>query len=358
MIADGLETPFQVGGVSYEKMCLTPDWGIEFDLRIDGNVIQTQIFAMALSSSWAKVGFSDLIEVPMVSIWRDAFGGQLNSIRVIVYHSAAEIESLASTGTYGDLQNNSWYTVKLLIDEDHLVRVYINGEFRFQYWLPNQYAAGPNRRALSLLNQTTNPAYIKNFRLFDNRSNLQTKIGWTREAFYDNFNRANGSVGNGWTQIGTDAGIVNNSYASTGSGSAAAIRDTGVTHGAHRVEAVVGGNNAPSSTNCTLVARVKSDGSEGLAGNVFNNAVVLSHFTGGLDNPTMIDYNSAAVSIPSGTLVALCCNGEAAWIEIGGEIVVMADMNGHVPAAGQTYAGVRVKQGSGSWNDVRIKTAF
>ncbi|MFE2997939.1 hypothetical protein ACFXG4_23335 [Nocardia sp. NPDC059246] len=356
VIADALETPFQVGGVSYEKMAFTPSWGVEFDLKIDGNVIQQQIFAMAISSSWTKVGFSDLIEVPMVAIWRDP-GAVVNTndIRVIVYHSLADIQTLAQTAKMGGLQDNSWYRVRLWLDEDRLVRVFINDTFVFQYWLPEQYAAGPNRRALNILNQTTNQAYIHNFMLYDKKSDLQTKIQWTREAFYDDFNRANGSVGNGWTTYG-NAGIVSNAWlGSTGSNSAGILRDTGVTHGAHRVEGII--QSPSSSADCSLVCRAKSDGSEGLVANFYNGGIYLSRFSGGLTNPTFFDFNYRAYTVTGGMKVALCANGEAAWVEIDGRIVVMGHMNGSVPAT-QTYAGARVKPGSGSWDDIRIKTAF
>lgn len=360
VIADALSTPFQVGGVSYEFMPYTKNWGVEFDINIDGNVIQQQFFAMAFSSSWAKVGFSDLIEVPMVAIWRDPASTTQN-IRVIVYRSLAQIDTLAQTGSIDGLINKNWYRIKMWVDNDRYVRVFINDTLYFAYWLPSQYATGPNKRGLNLLNQTTNPAYIKSYFHYDRPTDFQTGITWHNQVVYDDFARADGAVGNGWLQVGTDAGIVGGRWATTGTnnGSRALLRDTAVTHGAQRVEGVI---RSPSSTSdSSLYLRVSSDGTNGLAANFYSGGIYLSRFTGGLASPTMIDYVSTGLAINDGDQLALSVNGECAWVEVNGTIQLMAYLNGYVPGTNQ-WAGARVgrksSSNSGSWDDLRILTAF
>lgn len=359
VIADALATPFKVGGVSYEFMPYTKNWGIEFDLNIDGNIIQQQFFAMALSSSWAKVGFSDLIEVPMFAIWRDQTSTTQN-LRVIVYRSLAQIDTLAQSESINGLINKQWYRVKLWVDNDRYVRWYINDTLYFAYWLPSQYAAAPNRRGMNLLNQTTNPAYIRNYRHYDRPSDFQIGITWHNQVVFDNFN--SGVLNPAWVQTGADAGISNGQWVTTGSndGSRALTVNTAVTHGAQRVEGVIR-NPAASNADASLLLRVAADGTSGLAANFYSGGVYLARFTGSLTTPTMLDYTSTGITIKDGDRVAFSVNGEGAWVEVNGVIVLMAFLNGYVPGT-QPRAGARVSRrnftNSGGWDELKVLTAF
>ncbi|KZM71052.1 hypothetical protein AWN90_41785 [Nocardia terpenica] len=360
VISDYLETPFQVGGVSYEQMPYTQNWGCEFDLNIDGNIIQSQFFGMAISSSWAKVGFTDLTEVPILAVWRNAASITQN-LRIIVYHSLAEIETLWQSPNLSQMMNKVWYRVRIWIERDRYLRVFINDVVRFTFWLPSQYAAGPNRRGLNFLNQTSAPAYLKNFILFDRPADIQTGITWHREVIYDDFERQNGPVGNGWTQYGTNAGIVFGRWSSTGTadGSRGIVRDTGVAHGAQRVEGTV--RYPSSSAAVSLVLRTTADGNSGLAVNVFSDKAYISLFTGGLASPIFTDYISASVPIADGDRIAFCANGEGAWLEINNKIELMTSLLGQAPGTNPmagACASRRLFSNSGSWDDIRILTAL
>ncbi|WP_406234901.1 hypothetical protein [Nocardia sp. NBC_01009] len=362
-IADYSETLFQVGGVSYEQMPFTSSWGSEFDLNIDGNVIQVQYWAAAISPSWARVGFADLIGMPLIAIYRDAVSLDC-SIRIMVYRNLSEIETIVSTGTMSGLMNRSWYTLKILVDRDRLVRVYINDVLRLQHWLPADLAAAPGRRGLNFLNQTSAWSEQKKYRLFDQPPDFQIDIGWLVQVVADDFGRPNGPPGNGWTQLGADAAIVSGSWATTGGtdGSRGLIRNTGVTHGAQRVEAVIGGSIAPNgSAPASLVLRTNSTGTSGLIANFLSGSVSISRFTGGLTAPTLFTYTSTPVTVSNGAAVAFSVNGEGAWIEINEQVVLLADLNGLVPGT-NSYAGLRVSRtpfnNSASWNAVRILTPF
>ncbi|MBF5002406.1 hypothetical protein IRT45_35405 [Nocardia sp. BSTN01] len=361
VIADALATPFQVGGVSYEMMPFTPNYGCEFEIRIDGNIIQQQFFAMALSSSWTKVGFSDLTEVPMIAVWRDVASTTQN-LRVIVYRNVATIDTLAQSGSINGLINNNWYRIAMWVERDRFVRVYINNTLYFAYWLPAQYKTGLLRRGINLLNQTTNPAYIRNFILYDRKSDFPTMVAadWALQ-HSDDFSRADGAVNGGWTQYGTAAGIVGGKWSSTGTtnGSRGLVSDTGATDGRQRVEGVFG--SAPNGTaDSSLLLRVSADGSTGLAANYYSGAIYLARFTGGLTNPTMLDYQNTPITLDGTQPAAFSCDAQHAWIEIGGQTVLMADLNGAVPVA-DSWAGARVERTSGvnspSWDALSVYRA-
>src|SRR5690606_28634675 len=101
-IADYFETVFQLRRFSYERITLTNNSAAEFDLNIDGNLLQLQYFGMVISPSWAKVGFSSLNDLPMITVWREVASAS-NSIKLIVYRGISTYDTLASTIEYGGL---------------------------------------------------------------------------------------------------------------------------------------------------------------------------------------------------------------------------------------------------------------
>lgn len=355
-IASALDTPFQVGGLSYEMMPFTPNYGVEYDLHIDGNIVQQQFWAMAISPSWAKVGFTDLINLPMLAIWRDVASTTQN-LRIIIYRSLAQIDTIAQSGSIGGLINNQWYQLRMLVERDRLIRVYINGTFYFAYWLPQQYASGQLRRGINMLNQTTNWAYIKNFIIFDRQSDFPTMVDADWELVKsDDFERADGAVGGGWTQYGTNAGIVGGKWANTGgSGSQMLLAATGATDGRQRVVGRFG--SAPNDSNdSSLLLRVSADGSTGLTANYYHGRIYLSRFTGGPTGPSMIDYTSDVADLDGTETVEFCCDAQHMWVEVDGATAVMADLNDKVPVA-DSLAGARVEPGAPSWDQLAVYRA-
>jgi len=363
-IADYSETVFQVGGVSYERMALTNNWGAEFDLNIDGNILQLQYFGMVISPSWAKVGFSSLNDLPMITVWREVASAS-NSIKLIVYRGISTYDTLASTIEYGGLMNRSWYRLRIMVSLDHLVRVYYYSTLLMQYWLPNSLAPGPNRRALSFLNQTSAYSQMRNFRQGDYAPdyNILRPSQWA-EVFADDFNRPDGAVDNGWTQLGTGAEIRSGSWTNIGTTNArrAIIRDTGNTNGVQRVEAVLGGFVDPTTVSASLVLRTNSTGDSGLLASFANGQITITRFTSSLGTGSL--SGTTYVSTPDrGTLannlgVAFCANGEFAWVEVNGVVVLMAQVSTAV--VGQYAGAVVLRAGgidSGSWNSVRLMEA-
>lgn len=363
-IADYSETIFEVGGVSYEKMALTNNWGAEFDINIDGNVLQLQYFGACISSSWAKVGFSSLNNLPMIAVWREA-GTATNSIKLIVYRSLSSYDVLASTVEYNGLMNRTWYRLRIMVSLDHLIRVYYYNTLLLQYWLPNDLASGPNRRALSFLNQTSAYSQQKNFRQGDYAPDYQIMrpSQWT-EVFADDFNRPDGAVGNGWTQYGADAALRSGSWSTIGTtnGNRGLLRDSGITIGVQRIEGTLGGFIDPKTAGASLILRANAAGTEGLLATFADNAITISRFTSSLSGATLSgvnyvntpDYGVLANNLP----VAFCANGDFAWIEVSGQVAIMCQVTSSPTG---TYMGARVQRASGidsaSWNSLRLMQA-
>ncbi|WP_282775858.1 hypothetical protein [Nocardia sp. CC201C] len=361
-ITDYSETVMQLGGVSYEQMAFTPHWGFECDLNIDGNIIQQQFFGMVISPSWAQVTFTDIAGLPMVAIHR-AVTSAVNTIDIMVYHDLGTIDTLVKTGTYGGLMHRNWYQVRLLIDRDRLVRFYVNDNLLLQYWLPDQYKGGPKHRALNFINQTSAWSEMKNFHLFDQEPMFLTGTQWALD-FGDDFNRPNGGVGPDWVQFGTNAGIVAQSWSTTGTtdGSRMLTRTAPTATGAQRVEAVIGGNiDTNNDTAASLFVRGNNTCTEALVANIFRNAIYLAHMTGGPTNPTMSDFTyTDEVTVTEGDTVALSIIGNGAWVELNGVVVLCADINGALPTTNQRY-GLRVARASfansASWDSVSLMQA-
>lgn len=360
-IMDYSETVFEMGGVSYEKQPFTPNWGTDFDVNLDGNILQQQFWGAVITPSWSNVHFTGIAEKPFIAIWRDA-ASAVNSVKVMVYNSSGSLTTLATTTNYSGFMNRTWWHFRILVDRDRLIRFYWNHILVLQYWLPSQYAAGLGNRALSFLNQTSAWSEQKNFRVFDHDTIFKTITQWPNQTKYDDFNRANGAVDNGWTVYGTAGQIVSNSYATTGTtdGSRAIVVDTGVAHGAQRVEAIIGGAIAPNTgADCSLVLRCAADGSTGLIANIYSSAVFIARYTGGLTAPTMADYTSTSVPISSGAKIAFSVVGDGAWVEVNDVVVLLADITGDLPLT-NSWAGVRVSRrdfaNSASWNDARVLT--
>lgn len=357
-IADYSATVFEVGGVSYEHVPFTANFGVEFDLNIDGNVLQLQFWGAAISPSWTKVGFSDLINQPIITIYREV-ASAVNSIRIIVYRSLSTIDNIADSGTFSGLMNRSWCRMKILVDRDRLVRVYINDVLRLQHWLPADLAGSPRARAFNYLNQTSAWSEQKNFRLFDHDPIFRVATQWISD-YADTFNRADGAVGAPWTQYGVNAQIVSNSWASIGTadGTRLLLQQTSDTSGAQRVEAIIGGSASPNTTTAaSLLLRVNGSGTEGLAANIFSSSIFIAFMSGGPTNPTFTDFTSTPITITAGDHIAFSITGDGAWVEVNGVVVLAADINGALPAS-NSWRGLRVSRRSftysASWNSVSL----
>ena len=350
------------GGESYAFQPFTPNWGLEFEVWFPVEGLAAQGFSTYFTDSWTKIGAAFLNCVGVRFMHAPAAGG--DTIQVAEFSNVMSMNSSKASwgspvGYYGQT-----LTVRIWIQNDEWLRVWLNGTYVGSCMISPSFKLGPGRRCVRFLNTALCDVWMRWIDHYDRTSSIPSVNVWS-SLFYDDFNRANGAAGNGWTQVGADAAIQNNSWANTGTadGCRGLVRDTGVTSGKVRVEAVAGGNNAPNSTvTAALVACSNVDATQGLCANICSNKVYISRFSSSLGGSsptfTVLDQLSSGVSIASGDLLAFSLYNGVAWLEKNGTpILYTGNAHGVVPQT-NSYAGLAVARSSSnisnSWNDVRI----
>lgn len=344
-IADYAETVFETGGVSFEHQPFTDYWGCEFDVFLNANTIQVQYFAAGMSYGWNNPSFQNLNNQPLIAFWREAFNGG-DFVRVVVYTSTSSYSTIISNDV-GAIFNNAWHSVKIWIDWDRHLRVYVDGAMYLFYTLPVQYRPGPGRRALNFLNQTSSYAYLRNFKLYDRTPD----ITWAPAIFSDNFNRANSSdMGANWNKVGVNSGIVSNRYSSTGTsdGSRGIWAVTPSPSGDMRLETQV----QETTTTCSSVFLLRGNSafSSWIGIDFKTNRVQIMHGTGTLTSASWDVLASASIGPDNGDVIAACVKGDYAWVEINGEVIRFAgEINALCPPTNRQF-GAMVTRASFQWS--------
>ncbi|WP_306365293.1 hypothetical protein [Nocardia sp. CC227C] len=351
------------GGESYAYQPFTPNWGIEMELWYPVEGLAAQHFLVYFSDSWTRIGAAF---VDMCGIWLRhaplAGGDDINvGEHANPYTPGTSIAAWDSpVSFYGQT-----LTLRIWIDNDEWLRVWLNNIYVGSCVIRPGFKFGPDRRCVRFFNNALCDVWMRWVDHYDRTSSIPPKTVWTSTVFADDFDRANGAVGNGWTQIGSNAEIVNNSWSTIGTtnGSRGLIRDTGVTSGRIRVEATVGGNIGPSSTSdSSLVILSNSAGTEGLAGRILSGRLYISRYSTALsdDPPTFhdLDTQTDGVAVASGDKVSFSLYGNALWIEINDTPKLYAHTTFATVPVTNSWAGLRVGRLSGSdsnsWNDVTI----
>lgn len=351
------------GGPSYEFMPFTPNYGIEYEVWWPSSTgFVADALMLFLMENYSKVGRS-LSNLTIVGLWnRPAIDGQTVKISTLPgYPSSVDFTHLASGASPVAFNGNAVH-LKILVDADALVRCYVNNQIVCQALLTGDYKTGPGRRGVNISSFGPD-AWFRWIKVYDRPSIIPNPDAWISQ-FYDDFNRANGAPGNGWTQMGAEGQIVSGSYSMTGgtNGSRAIIRNTGVTTGRQRVEAIAGGANGVSDTrDSSLVLRCNAEGTQGLSLNFFSNHAYLARFSTSLNggSVTFHDFVDTGVTVNNGDKLAFSAIGDTAWGEINGNIVIIAGNVSAVVPETNSYAGLRVERDgdySHSWNDFRFLT--
>ena len=349
------------GGESYEFMPFTPNWGFETEIWFPVEGLLAQRFSMYFTDSWATIGgaFQDVVGISL----SHAPGGTGETVQM------AEFESIWSVGgnvrqwssPIGNYFGQS-VTIRIWVENDEWIRVWLNGIYVGGGLVSGTFRFAPGRRCVRFLNAALCGVWMRWVDHYDRTASVPPITVWS-SVLYDDFNRANGAVGTPWTQYGVDAGIVSDSWSTTGTadGSRGILWDTGNGSGKVRIEATVGGNIGPNSTaDSSLILCSNSTGTQALVANVYSGGLYISNLSGSLTAPTMADLNSriTGVSVASGDKIAFSVHNGICWIEVNGAPkLYVGAAHGTVPAT-NTYAGLRVERTSGvnsaSWNDVRF----
>ncbi|MFE3052383.1 hypothetical protein [Nocardia sp. NPDC059239] len=350
------------GGESYEYQPFTPNWGFETEIWFPVEGLAAQVFSVYFTDSWSKIGATFQNCAGIRLIHQPAAGGEM--VQYAQFDSPWSVVGNNILWSSPVTYYGQWVTLSIWVDNDEWVRVWINGTYVGSAQFSPGFTFGPTRRCVRFLDAALCDVWLRWVDHYDRPSSIPSKNVWN-QIFSDDFNRADGAVGNGWTQVGTNAGIVSNSWSTTGTtnGGKGLIRDTGLTSGRVRVEATIGGNLAPSTASDNgLVLCSNATGTQGIAANIFQNKIYMSRFTSALsdDQPAFTDYRMIdyGIAISSGDRIAVSVYNGIGWIEINGvPKLYIGNVHADVPATNQ-YAGLRVTRRSGndsaSWNDVQI----
>lgn len=372
MVFDGAGSSlFNPGGYAYEHQPFTPFWGCEFEIKASlNNTLQAQMFAMFINYPWSK-NQTTLSQTAAIELFHNSpalLGGEFNRVQV----KRLEPSSLETVLAEADLPGGNawwnaslWHAVRVFVNNDKDLRIWIDGNLMVMVRLTPGYEAAAGKRAFNFTNRLYNSTNLRKYRLYDRTNDMVS--AWST-IFYDDYNRSNRAVDNGWTVFGAAGQIVGNSYSMTGTtdGGQAILRDTGITNGKLRVEGITGGNLNMSGSDSGLLLCCNAAGTQGLAANVTSGGVWIERFSSALTGnpPTFTTLRSRALTIGNGWKVAFCLDNGTAWVEIDNgstiinEPIVATDIANTVVPITNRWAGQRVERSSfassNSWNDCRI----
>lgn len=357
------------GGWGYEYQPLTANWGFEFRAQLEtpGVFVQNWALVAFLDQNWTGNQNPDTDQYQTIfslGRWTEGededeefvYGARIR-LRNKDAINAADVAEWQTT--QGSILGPATWDVRIY--NDQTITVARDGVVVLCYWEDDpDYRFGPGRRAANFRSLTVD-TLLDHLFVYD----LRLPTSWT-SLFYDDFNRPNGAAGNGWTQIGNNASIVNNSWSTTGTtdGSRALVRPTGITNGRIRIEGTVGGNIGPSnSAKSSLLLCVNNAGNQALACNLLGNKLHLGRYSSALSAnlPTWTGFSSLSnpIGVNSGDAVGMTLYDGELTLDVNGQTVVTARGVHAVVPASNDRAGLRVERvfpgsNSNSWNSVRI----
>jgi hypothetical protein len=355
------------GGWSFEHQPFTKTWGIQFQMSCASRAVAEKI-DICLSSPWSKVGPSINNVLSVAIQYRPSIFGITPRVMILGYANAAAVGDIyAEAPLPASAFNSTMRTYRIRVYGDSFVKVYYEGSEICSAPIPAAFRTGVNKRAANFLNAITTNVFVDNFELYD-RPGQPDSGDWTSQ-FYDTFNRPDSvTVDNGWTKVGTNSGVSGSAYATTGTtdGSRGIYQSTPLPSGNMRLETVWGGPGSPSTGQCSsIIGRMNSAGTAGIAANVFRNKIYIAKFTGTLTAPVFADI-AESITLPTnlvnGDKTALCIVGDEAWVENStGAILAFAEGANAASPDSNHYFGARVQRGafinSQSFNDYRALTA-
>lgn len=360
------------GGESYEYQAFTKNWGLDIEIwnPVSGNVAQA--FAVYMCDSWSTVGpsFNDVVGVQLMH--RPLAGGD----DVLVYQFSNPYTQGTNLATWDSpvAYNGNVLTLRIWIEDDQFMRVWLNGTYLGGCTITPGYKLGPGRRSVRFLNTCNNNVWIRRLFHYDRPATFPAASVFGTTLFTDTFNGRTGNQNgvNGWTQLGNNAAAVGDAWATTGTtdGNRGLIRDILDSSGRLRVE---GRLISPTSKAASLVLLENAAGSQGLLGSFQNDQVLISRHTNVLSSASL--SGTALTAVPDTTIGSQWVSfsiyendtERLGWLERspdGGNtwerVAWTMDARGSIPLT-NTRAGLHVGRASfansGSWDEVRIKAA-
>lgn len=342
------------GGPTYQWQPFTSNWGAEISFGWPVSGLAPQQFCLMFSNSWTQVDAS-FTNVVLVYCGHEVAAQTVQyQERPNPFASAVVTRSWSSPVSFGATNP---INLRVWVENDEWIRIWTNGTYVGSVHISSGYRPAQGRRCLRILNASLTDAYVYSHNHYDRPSTVPPLSVWS-SIFYDDFNRSDGAVGNGWTQLGTDAGIVSNRYTHTGTGtnSVGLIRDVGDLAGRARIEAIV--RSPSSAADGSLMLFCNSAGTQALVANIYSNHIYLGRMTSSVNGtPSFSDFQDIGVTVADGDKLAFSVYSEICWLEIN-DVPVLYAGNVHdvVPDTNQ-YAGLRVRRDGSDgvkFDDVRI----
>ncbi|WP_328660337.1 hypothetical protein [Nocardia salmonicida] len=363
------------GGWGSEYFPLTANWGIEWTMKItDTSIVSQDYFTIFLGKNWVYGGDPTATKYQVslkwehyvttsgdttdhhfvASMWLDDKDSGIDVERKVAF-------DMVNTGTYYATHN---WRVKCINDNTFVL--WMDGIVRWVYTIPASLEGGGFLRGPGLRAQAMRSAFcdteIENWFVYDY---VGTAPVWSSDVFYDNFNRSNGAPGNGWTTVGSDVVINSNSLGLAGGllsdGNRGAWRSGApLSTGNMRLSVTLGGAHGLSNAqDSSVIGRMNSTGTLGIALNIFGNKIYIAKFTGTLSSPTFTDLGMDALTLNNGDVLDYVITGDEAWVEYAGQVLLYVDgINAHSAESNRGY-GVRFKRGafvnSVAFNDFRVQ---
>lgn len=351
---------FNFGGWSFEQQCFTETWSCTFILQRSLSGLAAQTFRTIFSAPWSRMD-QDFSKVFVIDL-------QYRSIGHRIYGATFEdIDTIGAIWQEASLPSNMFdgnpHEVRYQIEYDAHVQVFVDDIMVLWFSIPEgDYRPFKDKRAINYMSGITEEVILENFKLYDRAPNYPRNSGWGSAIFSDNFNRANSStVGNGWTQMGSNMSINGNELGIAAGllsdGGRAVLRNSGITNGKQRITAMVGSTHAIDEAVCTsLILRSNSAGTQGLAANVFLDRIYIARFSTALNGgTTFTDYRYYDVPLANrpgaGEVVGFSTWGSLVWVDIDNIIVNGWIVDSVVPES-NSYVGFRMDRQSfvNSWS--------
>lgn len=343
-------------GPSYTWQPFTPHWGFEAGIWYPVEGLDNQHFYVVFTDSWVRIA-SDKFQKAAGVGFKHELGGDDNMVYGEFDSMFSPIDIRGVWDSPVGAFKGQTLNLKVWCENDEWLRIWVNDAYVGSVMPSNAYKLSPLRRCVRLLNRSYCNVLVRWLDHYDRPPTVPPKTVWT-EVFADDFNRADGVVGNGWTQLGTDASIVSNRYKHSDSveNSVGLIRNVGDLHGKARIEAVI---RNPSASDSSLVLFGNAAGDRGLVANVFNNTVYLGRLTGSMNGaPTFYDFMNRGVTVADGDTIAFCVYNEISWFEVNGVPKAYAGNVHDVIPDSNPYAGLRVERvdgvTSGGFDSVKV----
>lgn len=351
------------GGYGAEYQPLTPHWGYEFYSDFLGS--GTGNFLCYLDKNWTRGQYQSESQYQTSVIWTHDVDNEEppnHNYRVRISHKNKDSPFPAYKGTYTISNSSTFFAPhawKIDVFHDKAVVVSMDGNPVLLYTIDDaNYYFSADRRGLNFKSANWDTD-IDWFYVYDWRG-FPFVLG--SGGFSDDFNRANGAPGNGWTALGSNAQITSNAWGMAGGfpsdGGRAILRTLGYTSGRVGVSGVIA---SPTAHEQGMVLCSNSAGTQGLiARSTATNAKIFrfsSALTGNPASYTQLGVHRDAIGgISSGNQLNFEVYDGNAYIWRGTELLAFAN-NAHavVPKTNE-YTGLVVSRSafinSGSWNSV------